>query len=65
MNEKNPTINNFILNGISFFSMDFDDIHRLIAANKKKIIAAIRKNLILENNEIKKICENPKASNHK
>jgi len=57
-------INNLNLKGIAFFSF-LDDIHRLIVAKKKKIIAEIRNNLILEKRLIKKICEKPKASNHK
>ena len=58
-------INNFILKGIDFFSLNLDDIHILIMANKKKITAAMRNSFILEKRLIRKIWEKPKASNHK
>lgn len=64
MTDTIEDINNLNLKGINFFSF-LDDIHRLVVAKRKKIIAEIRNNLILEKRLIKKICENPKASNHK
>jgi len=64
MTDNIVTMANFSLKGINLF-VDFDDIHRLIVMNKKKIMAVIKNNAVLENMLIKKICENPNASNHK
>jgi hypothetical protein len=63
--DKTVMMSNFNLKGNLFFSMNFVDIQRLIVANKKKIIAAAKNRLILETKLIKKIFENPNASNHK
>jgi len=59
-------INNLILKEITFFALpNFDDIQRLIAKNKNKIKAETKNKINLEKRVIKKICEKPKASNHK
>ena len=65
MNDTAAVINSFNLKENLSFSIIFDDIATLIAANMKKTIAAIKNNLILEKREIKKICSKPTASNHK
>lgn len=65
MIDKIMAIDNLILKETIFFLLDFDDIQRLIAANARKIKAEAKNNLILEKKVIKKICEKPKALNHK
>jgi len=58
-------INSLNLKGNLSFSVNLDDIQRLIIANKKKTMAAAKNRLILEKRLIKKIFLKPKASNHK
>tara|TARA_Y100000310_G_scaffold345826_1_gene470638 strand:- start:2628 stop:2915 length:288 start_codon:yes stop_codon:yes gene_type:complete len=53
------------LKGNLSFPVIFDDIHRLMIANKKNIKNAAANKLILENRLIKKISLKPSASNHK
>jgi len=66
MNDNAVMISNLILKEITFFALlNFDDIHKLMVAKMKKKKPETRNNLILEKRLIKKICEKPKALNHK
>jgi len=65
INENIVIISSLNFHGKLFFSDIMDDIHILIVAKIKKMIAAIKNNLILEKTDIKKILSNPNAPNHK
>ena len=66
-NDKIMTINNLSLNEIilRLDLVNLDEIQRLATANKKNIKPETINNLILAKRLIMKICENPRASNHK